>query len=102
MVDAYDKEETFLSECDEDLRTALIAHFYATGEKKIDSDLSVRVATRYIYENADAVSWAETNAPIMIAKWIDKRTLESLPNVASLPFVMVKETPTAVIAKDLK
>lgn len=94
------KEATqFASEYETQLRDMVIDHFNKTGEKRIDADCSVRLNTRFQYEAAEAVAWAETNAPVMIFKSVDKKAFESLPQIADLDFVTRIETPSAVIAK---
>lgn len=83
------------------LRNALIEWYEEHGEKTFDKELSVRVSTKFIYEEQKAVEWAEKNAPIMIVHTIDKKAFESLPATKTLDFVEEKETVTAVVAKTL-
>ena len=82
------------------LRAMAVQHFESTGEKRMDADCSVRVNTKYEYDNTTAVAWAELNAPILIVKTVDKKAFESLPSTVDLEFVEKVETATAVIAKE--
>lgn len=85
---------------DAQLRQMAIQHFESTGERRMDADCSVRVNTKFEYDNTTAVAWAETNAPVLIVKTVDKKAFESLPQTADLDFVEKIETATAVIAKE--
>jgi plasmid maintenance system killer protein len=82
------------------LREMAVQHFEETGEKRMDADCSVRVNVKYEYDNVTAVAWAETNAPVLIVKNIDKKSFESLPSTPDLPFVTKTESVSAVIAKE--
>jgi hypothetical protein len=82
------------------LREMAVQHFTDTGEKRLDADVSVRVNTKYEYDNTAAVAWAEINAPVLIVKTVDKKSFESLPSTPDLPFVQKIETVTTVIAKE--
>lgn len=77
------------------LRQAVIDHFERTGDKTIDENLSVRVTKSFKYENADAVNWAETNAPVMIVKSVDKKAGEKFAD--GLDFVTIEEKVSSVI-----
>lgn len=89
-----------VTHCDQQLRDITVLHFNETGEKRLDADCSVRVSTKFQYDNGKAVTWAETNAPVLIVKTVDKKAFESMPMIADLEFVEKVETPTAVIAKE--
>lgn len=85
---------------DRQLREMVVQHFTETGEKRMDGDCSVRVNTKFQYDNTTAVAWAERNAPVLIVKTVDKKSFESLPQTRDLAFVEIIETATAVIAKE--
>lgn len=85
---------------DAQLRQMAVDYFKETGEKRLDADCSVRVNTKYDYDNTAAVAWAEINAPVLIIKTVDKKAFESLPSTPDLAFVEKIETVTAVIAKE--
>ncbi len=85
---------------DQQLRELAVSFFNETGEKRLDADVSVRVNTKFQYDNTTAVAWAEINAPVLIVKTVDKKSFESLPQVAALDFVEKVETVSAVIAKE--
>jgi len=84
-------------EINHELRERMVDHYVKTGEKVIDENLSVRENVKLVYENDAAVKWAESNAPIMIVKSVDKKAFESLPTVADLDFVDKEITPVSVI-----
>lgn len=57
----------------------------------------IRENTKYVYENDDAVQWADKNAPVMIRRTVDKKMFESFPGIGDLNFVKRESTFTAVI-----
>lgn len=84
-----------------ELRQLAIDHFTETGEKTMDENLGVQVRTTLKYSNDDAVKWAETNAPVMICRSVDKKAFENYALKAELPFVERDDKVSAVI-KGLK
>lgn len=101
LIDLRTKTRDTLASVESQLRNAMIEWHQATGGKTYDDDLGVRVSKSYVYDNKDAVAWAETNAPVMIQKTIDKKTFESLPNIGDLEFVTPNDKITATISKSL-
>lgn len=89
--------QSAFNEADTALRDAAKEHYEVSGEKSFDSNIGVRVTKKLEYPIDKAVEWAETNAPVMIQKTVDKKAFESLPTVADLEFVTVKESVSAVI-----
>jgi len=99
--EVYDLRNGFaekLQEIEASLRNATVESYQQTGEKKVDENLSVRVTRKLNYDQSKAVAWAETNAPVMIVKSVDKKAFEAMPTVTDLDFVEVNETATAVIS----
>lgn len=101
LISEYASDRKCLEIADSNLRAALIERYNTTQEKKYDNNLSVRISSKFQYENADAVEWAEKNAPILVIKSVDKKAFESLPQIEKLEFVYRHDTVTAVIAKEL-
>lgn len=80
---------------EEALRNAIVGHYELTKEKTIDENLGVQVRRSFKYEMADAVKWAETNAPVMIEKSVDKKKFEKF--AADLDFVEIEEKVSSVL-----
>lgn len=108
-VESFTAQE---AKTESELRAALVENFKATGEKTFDKQLSVRVTTKYQYDQGKAVEWCETNAPIAIKKVVDAKLFEPFAaqstvdpvtkvETMALPFVTKVVAPSAVIAKDL-
>lgn len=89
-----------LMDAESALRDALVENYKATGEKTFDKDCGVMVTTKYEYDPAEAVTWAKTNAPVLVVEAVDKKAFEKMPMVSELPFVTTIETPTAKLAKE--
>ncbi len=93
---AFESAEKSAIRAESDLRAAILAHYETTHEKTIDANLSVQVRTSFEYVIADAVAWAETNAPVLIKRSVDAKAFEK--NFAeSCDFVAKIEKPSAVI-----
>jgi len=101
LLDVLDEARTNQADAEQELRQIAVEHYEVTGVKSLDDNLGVRVNTKFQYSVKDAVKWAETNAPVMITKSVDKKAFESLPTVADLDFVTKEESVSAVL-KGLK
>lgn len=93
-----DELKSTFADVDAFLREQIVAAYTPGGEKKIDDNLSVRVTKKLKYDQMKAVEWAETNAPVMIVKNVDKKAFEAMPTVTDLDFVETEETVSAVIS----
>ncbi len=82
-----------------DLRTALVDHFKATGQKTFDKDLGVRVSEKLEYADEEALVWATMNAPFMVVRSVDKKAFENVAKLQKLVFVTITPTVTATVAK---
>lgn len=82
---------------EEDLRELVVEFYEVTKNKTYDNNLSVQVRTKAKYAIDKAVQWAETNAPVMIQKTIDKKAFESLPSIEDLDFVTIEESVSSAI-----
>lgn len=79
----------------------MVKHYEDTGEKRYDSDLSVRIGQSFLYSADAAIFWAATNAPIMIKEVLDTKAFENYAKTADLKFVDIEEKVTAVISTKL-
>lgn len=90
------------------LREAILAEYKercAAGDdsKQLGDGLSVRVASKYKYDEGAALAWADSNAPFIVKRTIDAKQFESIvknlqsPQGEVLSFVEVVEIATAVI-----
>lgn len=101
IVAEYERTKKAAEAADKDLRAELVAFYNATGEKRFDEHLSVRVNIKLAYEIEKATEWAKTNAPYMLIA--DKSQFEkhAKDKKVSLDFVTKKEDPSGVIASAL-
>lgn len=99
LLDEYADITTRAGAAEKALREAIIAAYNATNEKKFGHGLSVRVGTKFVYDEAAAIEWAATNAPICVKRVIDKKAFEAICKTSQPEFVRVEETPVAVIGK---
>lgn len=66
--------------------------------KQLAPGLSVRVTSRLVYAEEDALGWAKTNAPFLVRESVDKKQFETAIKSLSLPFVAVEEQVSTVIS----
>lgn len=99
LIAEYTDITTRAGAAEKALREAIIAAYNATNEKKFGHGLSVRVGTKFVYDEAAAIEWAATNAPICVKRVIDKKAFEAICKTSQPEFVRVEETPVAVIGK---
>lgn len=83
------------------LRAAAEAHYTATGEKKPVDGVSIRETTTLAYVDADAIAWAKTAMPQLVAEQLDARAFEKIAKAAPLPFVTTTVVGKATIASEL-
>ena len=81
------------------LREAAIALYERTGEKKPAPGVEVKMGTKLIYEEAEALGWAFDHH---LALLLDKRAFEKIAKASALAFVVVEQVPFATIATELK
>lgn len=98
LINDCERVKTELSETDAALRSAMIEHFLHTGEKSIDSDLTVRVNTRLLYDKNEALNWAKEHN---LALKLDEREFEKIASSTDISFVVIEEKPIAAISKKL-
>lgn len=90
------------SELKELIKTDSIKEYEETGEKKLSTGLGIRVTTKLIYEESDAIKWAKENMLVAIKETIDKKQFESFVKSNELEFVEKIETPGVTFPKELK
>jgi len=99
LLDEYTDITTRAGAAEKALREAIIAAYGESGQKQLGHGLSVRVGTKFVYDEAAAIEWAATNAPICVKRVIDKKAFEAICKTSRPEFVTVSETPVAVIGK---
>ena len=80
------------------LREEAVSVYRATGDKKPAPGVGIRVMTRKVYSEKNAIVWCRTYAPVCIKEVLDKKAFEAL---SPEDIVTIQEEPTATIAKDL-
>lgn len=93
-----------LNEDEDALRAEGLRVFAQTRDKKPLAGVGIRVGVSFVYDEIEALAWAESHAPILVEKTLNvqgfKSFLAPLPNKPA--FVKVVETPTATVASKLE
>lgn len=79
-----------------------LKEYEETGEKKLSTGLGIRVTTKLVYEESNAINWANDNMPIAVKKVIDKKQFETFAKTNELEFVEKKESVGITFPKELK
>jgi hypothetical protein len=101
LLTKHDHLQWELDTAEHELKDLVIENYKETGVKSYDKEVGVRVSVSLSYDQPAAVSWAKTNAPIMIVESVDKKQFEAYAKANELPFVEKVEKISAVIASVL-
>ena len=88
----------------EALRKAVLAEYEATGNKHPGAGTGIRVSQRVVVDEPAALRWAETNAPIMVKRALDRKAFDAYAkaNPGSVGTVArIDEEITPTIPSDL-
>lgn len=96
-VKAYENAKASFETTEMNLRAEAVEFYQTTGVKTFNENVGVQVRVSYDYPIDEAVKWAETNAPVMIIKTVDKKAFETLAADKDLGFVKKVEKVSAVL-----
>ena len=77
-----------------DIKELAIKEYNQTGKKKLECGVGIRVMSRLIYEQEDALKWAQDHN---LALTLDKKAFESIAKTQAILFVEKREIATATI-----
>lgn len=96
-VKVYEDAKAALDTIEMNLRAEAIEFYNETGLKTFNENVGVQIRKSFEYSMADAVKWAEVNAPVMIIKSVDKKPFETLAETQDLDFIKKVEKVSAVL-----
>lgn len=103
LIKARDEERARAESLEKTLRSAIVAAYDRNpeGGKHLGDGLSVQVRSKYEYREDEALTWAKTNAAVLIVESVDRKGFEAmLKGMKKLPpFVRISESTVAVIKK---
>ncbi len=91
LIQSIEKVSNDENEIKETVRIEAIEEFKETGNKKLLGGIGIRILSKLIYTESDAVKWAEENMPVAIKKVIDKKQFETFAKSSELDFVDKEE-----------
>ena len=83
------------------LRIEAEEEFKETNQKKLLGGIGIRILSKLIYTESDAVKWAEENMPVAIKKVIDKKQFETFAKSSELDFVDKEEKISVTFPKEI-
>ena len=88
-------------EIKEEVRTEAIEEFDKTGKKKLLGGIGIRILSKLIYRESEAVKWAEENMPVAIKEVLDKKQFENYAKSSDLDFVDKEEKVSVTFPKEI-
>jgi len=85
------------------VRARAVLHFRTTGAKTVNDTLKVREETRLIYNEAEAVTWAQVNLPAAFKfdRAVFEQYVRAMERITPVSFVRIERVPTGTIGKNL-
>jgi len=87
--------------CKEILTENAKAGFEKDGEKKRLGGVGIRITTKLIYNEGDALLWAKDNMSVAIKTILDKKMFEGYAKTNELIFVDKKDTTLVTFPKEI-
>ncbi len=81
------------------LKEEALKVYAEVGNKTVAPGVGIRLMTRLLYENKEAMDWAVKHE---LALKLDTSAFEKIAKTSNLPFVTITEEPIATIATELQ
>ena len=101
LIESIVMFENSQEEIKEKVRVDAIEEFKKTGAKKLLGGIGIRILSKLIYTESNALQWAEENMPIAIKKVIDKKQFETFAKSSELDFVEKEEKVSVTFPKEI-
>ncbi len=88
-------------EIKEEVRIKAIEEFEKTGNKKLLGGIGIRILSKLVYSESDAMNWADENMPIAIKRVLDKKQFEAFAKSSELDFVESEEKTVVTFPKEI-
>ena len=86
----------------DDLKVEAIEEYESTLAKQLFGGIGIRVSRKVIYQEDEAMIWAEESMPIAVKKVLDKKQFESYAKANELDFVNKEDVISVTFPKVLK
>ena len=97
IVEIEKKQEEF----NEKVRVEAIEEFEKTGEKKLLGGIGIRILSKLIYTEHEAMLWSRTNMSVAIKEVLDKKQFENYAKANNLDFVKKEEKVSVTFPKEI-
>lgn len=101
LLDSIEKVSNDEDEVKDKIRIEAVEEFDKTGQKKLLGGIGIRVLSKLIYSESDAMTWADENMPIAIKKVLDKKQFETFAKGTELEFVDKEEKASVTFPKEI-
>ncbi len=88
-------------EIKEEVRTEAVEEFDKTGKKKLLGGIGIRILSKLIYSESEAMIWADKNMPIAIKRVLDRKQFETFAKSCELDFVDKEEKVSVTFPKEI-
>ncbi len=101
LIESIEVKKKTQEELKETLRIEAEEEFKETNQKKLLGGIGIRILSKLIYTESEAVKWAEENMPVAIKKVIDKKQFETFAKSSELDFVDKEEKVSVTFPKEI-
>ncbi len=101
LIESISVMENAQEEIKEKVRVEAIEEFEKTGAKKLLGGIGIRILSKLIYSESDAMNWANENMPIAIKTVLDKKQFETFAKSSDLDFVEKEENTSVTFPKEI-
>ncbi len=101
LIESIEVKKKTQEELKEILRIEAEEEFKETNQKKLLGGIGIRILSKLIYSESDAMNWANENMPIAIKTVLDKKQFETFAKSSDLDFVEKEEKTSVTFPKEI-
>ncbi len=101
LIESIEKASSDEFEIKEKVKVEAIAEFEKTKEKKLLGGIGIRILSKLIYSESDAMNWANENMPVALKTVLDKKQFETFAKSSELDFVDKEEKISVTFPKEI-
>ena len=101
LIESISVMENAQEEIKEKVRVEAIEEFEKTGAKKLLGGIGIRILSKLIYSESDAMNWANENMPVALKTVLDKKQFETFAKSSDLDFVEKEENTSVTFPKEI-
>ena len=101
LIESIEVKKKTQEELKETLRIEAEEEFKETNQKKLLGGIGIRILSKLIYSESDAMNWANENMPVALKTVLDKKQFETFAKSSDLDFVEKEEKTSVTFPKEI-